>query len=71
MALGWENVSVAKTNGGVDVFGLAGFLRDDDLISHDGLVWKHQFGSASGDITLRVPNFRLWVDKFGRLNEAR
>jgi hypothetical protein len=36
MALGREDVSVARTNGGADVFGLAGFLRDDDLISHDG-----------------------------------
>jgi hypothetical protein len=36
MALGRENVSVTRTNGGADVFGLAGFLRDDDLISHNG-----------------------------------
>ena len=35
MALGRENVSVAITNGSADVFRLAGFLRDDDLISHD------------------------------------
>src|SRR5450759_867027 len=33
MALGRENVTVARTYGGVDVFGLAGFLRDDNLIS--------------------------------------
>ena len=38
MTLGWEDVSVARTDGGADVFGLAGFLRDDDLIGHDGLV---------------------------------
>ena len=36
MAFGRENVSVARTDGGADVFRLAGFLRDDDLISHDG-----------------------------------
>src|ERR1039458_4856889 len=36
MALGREDVSVARTHGGADVFGLAGFLRDDDLVSHDG-----------------------------------
>ena len=36
MAFGRENVSVARTNGGADVFGLAGFLRDDDLIGHNG-----------------------------------
>ena len=37
MTLGWENVTVARTNGGADVFRLTGFFRDDDLISHDGL----------------------------------
>ena len=37
MTLGRENVSVARTNGSADVFRLARFLRDDDLVSHDGL----------------------------------
>ena len=32
MALCWKNITVARTNCGADVFGLAGFLRDDDLI---------------------------------------
>ena len=36
MALGWKNITVARTDCGADVFGLAGFLRDDDLICHDG-----------------------------------
>ena len=36
MALGREDVPVTRTDGGADVFRLAGFLRDDDLISHDG-----------------------------------
>src|ERR1035441_4158330 len=36
MALGREDVSVARTHSGADVFGLAGFLRDDDLVSHNG-----------------------------------
>jgi hypothetical protein len=36
MALSWKNITVARTNCGADVFGLAGFLRDDDLICHDG-----------------------------------
>src|SRR5205807_601677 len=36
MPLGRENVPVTRTNGGADVFRLAGFLRDDDLISHAG-----------------------------------
>ena len=34
MALGREYISVASTNGGADVFCLAGFLRDDDLNCH-------------------------------------
>jgi hypothetical protein len=36
MALGRKDFSVPRTNGGADVFRLAGFLRDDDLISHNG-----------------------------------
>lgn len=36
MAFGREDISIARTNGGADVFCLAGFLRDDDLICHDG-----------------------------------
>jgi hypothetical protein len=40
MALSWKNITVTRTNCGADVFGLAGFLRDDDLICHDGpLGW--------------------------------
>lgn len=40
MALSWKNITVARTNCGADVFGLAGFLRDDDLICHDGLIGR-------------------------------
>jgi hypothetical protein len=36
MALGREDIAVARTNSGADVFCLAGFLRYDDLICHDG-----------------------------------
>ena len=36
MALSWKNITVARTNCGADVFCLAGFLRNDDLICHDG-----------------------------------
>src|SRR6476619_3331416 len=36
MAFGREDVSVAKSDGSADVFGLAGFLRDNNLISHSG-----------------------------------
>jgi hypothetical protein len=35
MALSWKNITVARTNCGADVFGLAGFLCDDDLICHN------------------------------------
>jgi hypothetical protein len=40
MTLGGKDFPVTRTYGGADVFGLAGFLRDDDLIGHDGLGWK-------------------------------
>ena len=36
MALGREDVAVARADGGADVFRLAGLLGDDDLIGHDG-----------------------------------
>jgi hypothetical protein len=36
MALGWKDVSVARANGSTDVFGLAGFFRDNDPIGHNG-----------------------------------
>src|SRR6266567_3259897 len=36
MTLGRKDFSITRTDGGADVFGLAGFLRDDDLIGHDG-----------------------------------
>src|ERR1700730_5748418 len=42
MALSWKNIAVARTNCGADVFGLAAFLRDDDLICHDDpLGWSY------------------------------
>jgi hypothetical protein len=40
VALSRQDFSVTSTDGGADVFGLAGFLRDDDLISHDGFGWE-------------------------------
>jgi hypothetical protein len=36
MTLGWKDFSVPRTDGDADVFGLAGFLRDDNLIGHIG-----------------------------------
>jgi hypothetical protein len=50
MTLGRKDFSVTRTDGGADVFRLAGFLRDDDLIGHNGSFrridsaaarWKH------------------------------
>ena len=49
MALGREDVSVARTDGGADVFRLAGFLRDDDLIGHDGLVPEESIRQLAGE----------------------
>jgi hypothetical protein len=40
MALGRKNVSVTRTHRGADVFRLAGFLGDDDLIGHKDLFRK-------------------------------
>jgi hypothetical protein len=36
MTLGRKDFSVTRTDGGAHVFGLAGFLRDDNLVSHIG-----------------------------------
>ena len=47
MALSWKNITVARTNCGADVFGLAGFLRDDDLICHDGPRRRMYFNRVS------------------------
>ena len=47
MALGWKNIAVARTNGGADVFRLAGFLSDDDLIGHFKPQSESEFDSYS------------------------
>src|SRR5215472_8297771 len=39
MALGRKDVTVTRTNGGADIFRLAGLFGDDNLIRHQGLVW--------------------------------
>jgi hypothetical protein len=63
MALSWKNITVARTNCGADVFGLAGFLRDDDLICHDGPLgrmystacpyWEHIMNKVNVQV---IPN---------------
>src|SRR6516225_10294736 len=40
MALGRENVSVARDNSGPNIFRLAGLLGDDNLIRHELLAWR-------------------------------
>lgn len=40
MALGRKYISVARANGGTDVFCLARLLRDDNLIGHGGIGWE-------------------------------
>src|ERR1700722_1820078 len=47
MALSRENLSVARTNSGADVFCLTGLLRDDDLFRHVGLVSENKFGDIT------------------------
>ena len=48
MTFGRKDVPITRPDGGANVFGLAEFLRDDDLVSHDGLVWKNRFDSWRG-----------------------
>ena len=50
-------VRAGGTDGGADVFSLAGFLCDDDLISHDRLGWQNRFDLASAR-TYREQNDR-------------
>jgi hypothetical protein len=47
MTLGRKNCSVTRTDGGADVFRLAGFLRDDNLISHNGSFGRIDSTAAS------------------------
>jgi hypothetical protein len=42
MTLGRKDFSVTRTDGGAHVFGLAGFLSDDELISHSGSLAQQQ-----------------------------
>jgi putative tryptophan/tyrosine transport system substrate-binding protein len=48
MTFGRKDFSVTRTDGGTDVFRLAGFLRDDDLIGHNGsFQWIDSRGTYS------------------------
>src|SRR5262245_39465037 len=54
MALGRKDVTVTRTNGGADIFRLAGLFGDDNLIRHQGLVWWAGFVQPE-----RIVNYRL------------
>ena len=54
MALSWKNIAVARTNCGADVFGLTGFLRNDDLICHDGPLGRWPVERADAPIDSRT-----------------
>src|SRR6185369_8462595 len=56
MTLGRKDIPITRTDSGANVFGLAEFLRDDDLVGHDGLVWKNRFESA----TVRTAQCGFW-----------
>ena len=51
MALGRQDISVARTDGSADVFCLTGFLGDDNLIGHVGLNWEDGFGDRHANIS--------------------
>src|SRR6516165_7205825 len=51
MALGRKDVTVTRTNGGADIFRLAGLFGDDNLICHQWLVWWTDDASALADET--------------------
>src|SRR5215472_14015853 len=53
MALGRKDVTVTRTNGGADIFRLAGLFGDDNLICHHGLVWWTGFAHPE-----RIVNYR-------------
>src|SRR6516162_234850 len=53
MALGRKDVTVTRTNGGADIFRLAGLFGDDNLIRHQGLVWWTGFVHQE-----RIVNYR-------------
>src|SRR5215813_2467443 len=55
MALGRKDVTVTRTNGGTDIFRLAGLFGDDNLIRHQGLVWWTGFAHQERIVNHRPP----------------
>src|SRR5215204_3793933 len=65
MTLGRKYFSITRTDGGADVFRLAGFLRDDDLIGHDGLGLKDRFDAAEREHTANKAASQAANDRSG------
>src|ERR1700756_3971145 len=65
MALCWKNITVTRTNCGADVFGLAGFLRDDDLICHDGSLGR-MAGSNGPILRLAIEHIENIIRRSGQ-----
>ena len=58
-------VSVARTHGGAHVFGLAGFLGDDDLIGHNGSFGRTDLAASLrehivNNMALQAASAQLW-----------
>jgi hypothetical protein len=60
MAPGRKDVTVTRTNGGADIFRLAGPFGDDNLIRHQGLVWWTGFEQLERIVNFRPPQVTLW-----------
>jgi hypothetical protein len=57
---------LTRSDGSADVFGLARFLRDDDLISHDGSFERIDFGRGIRTYSEQGRPRKLpFVSKFG------
>src|SRR6516164_10691226 len=61
MALGRKDVTVTRTNGGADIFRLAGLFGDDNLIRHQGLVWWTGFADPERIVNHRPTASILWA----------
>jgi hypothetical protein len=73
MTLSRRDYAIEGTNSGANVIRLAGFLRDDDLISHNGSFGRIDSALADENVQRttgsRKPLFELAVRLFIALNE--
>ena len=73
VALGRKDVSIPRTNGGADIFRLAGLLGDDNLIRHRGLAFGVDFRERSQRTYSEPSGLRqvaLWQVCVGRQNRG-